>query len=230
MSAPVLQLEDVTKAYVAPDGAARPVLDVRSFRLEAGEQVAMFGASGSGKTTFLHVVAGLVTPDAGRVVVCGGDLAGMSEAERDRHRAAHVGYVFQTFELLPAFSALENVVLGMAFGPGPDEARARHLLERLGLGDRLDDRPRALSIGQRQRVAVARALAARPSLVLADEPTGNLDPERAAEALGLLREVCDEEGASLLLVSHDRAAIESFDRKVDLGALGAVDAAAEGEA
>lgn len=227
MSEPVLQLENVRKEYVAPDGARRPVLDVRSFRQDASEQVAMFGASGSGKTTFLHVIAGLVVPDGGRVVVCGEDVARMSEAARDRHRAEHVGYVFQTFELLPAFSALENVVLGMAFGPGPDAARARDLLDRLGLGDRLDDRPRALSVGQRQRVAMARALAARPALVLADEPTGSLDSERATEALALLREVCTEEGAALLLVSHDKAALGSFERTVDLAALTGRGAGAE---
>jgi len=211
-----LVLEDVVKSFVAPDGSERRVLDVHSFTVGEGEHVALHGASGSGKSTLLHVVAGLVVPNSGRVTVCGEEISDLGEAARDRHRARYVGYVFQTYELLSAYSAHENVLLGMAFGGGPDRARAAALLERLDLGDRLDDRPSALSIGQRQRVAVARALAGRPALVLADEPTGSLDPEHAAEALATMRDVCTEEGAALLMVSHDRSALDAFDRRVDL--------------
>jgi len=223
----LLELEAVTKAYpdpALPAGAGvRTILDVPAFALEAREEVALAGASGAGKTTLLHVIAGILRPDSGAVRLSLGertlDLARLSEANRDRVRARSIGIVFQTFELLPAFSALENVLFGMAFGPGMDRGRARALLERLGLGDRLRDRPAALSGGQRQRVAIARALAHRPRLVLADEPTGSLDAERAADALALLREACREEGTALLVVTHDRAIFDAFPRRVELAEL-----------
>jgi putative ABC transport system ATP-binding protein len=213
---PLLEVEDLKVAYRTPGGGIEPVLDVRSFHLETGEEVVLYGPSGTGKTTLLHCIAGIRRPDAGRVVLQGVDLCAASEAARDRLRATAVGYVFQGFHLLPAYSALENVLLGMAFGPGADRGRARALLERLDLGDRLRHRPGQLSTGQQQRVAVARALASRPALVLADEPTGNLDAQRSEEALRLLREVCREEGAALLVVSHEPDVIEGFDRRVSL--------------
>jgi putative ABC transport system ATP-binding protein len=140
----------------------------------------------------------------------------LSEAARDRFRARNVGYVFQTFNLLQGFTALENVELGSAFGRGRDRVFARELLVRLGLAERLSHRPAQLSVGQQQRVALARALANRPRLVLADEPTGNLDPQLASEALAITRELCREVGAALLLVSHDRDVLAQFARAVDL--------------
>ena len=208
---PVLEISGLKKSFVAPDGERTPVLDVASFEMEAGHQVGLEGASGSGKTTFLHIIAGVLQPDEGRVVVAGNDLTACSESECDRIRALHVGYVFQTFNLLQGYSALENVMLGMAFGKGADSARAERLLGRVGLGDRMNYRPRQLSVGQQQRVALARALANQPDLVLADEPTGNLDRVHAADALELLREVCRENDAALLLVSHDRGILDQFD-------------------
>jgi ABC-type lipoprotein export system ATPase subunit len=146
-------------------------------------------------------------------------MTGVSESARDRLRADRMGYVFQTFNLLHGYSALENVELGMMFGPGVDARYARELLERVGLGHRLTYRPRQLSVGQQQRVAVARALANRPKLVLADEPTGNLDRRHALEALDLMREVCREHGAALLLVSHDPEILAHFERTDDLSLL-----------
>jgi ABC-type lipoprotein export system ATPase subunit len=137
-------------------------------------------------------------------------MAALPESGRDRLRAAKLGYIFQTFNLLQGFTVLENVVLGMAFGRGIDRAHARIVLERVGLGTRLHHYPRQLSTGQQQRVAVARALANRPKLVLADEPTGNLDRRNGAEALALIRETCRENGAALLLVSHDEAVLAAF--------------------
>ena len=219
----LLELQDVQKSFRDPAGLRQVVLDVPQLTLGEREEVALAGASGSGKTTLLHVIAGILRPDGGRILlrtpagVC--DLASLSEARRDRIRARHIGLVFQSFELLPAFSALENVLLGMAFGPGMDRSRARTLLERLGLADRLHHRPSSLSIGQRQRVAIARALAHRPQLVLADEPTGSLDAGHAASALHLLREVCREEGAALLLVTHDPGIFASFARRIELSSL-----------
>lgn len=215
----VLELLDVKKAFVAPDGERTPIIDIPQLTLEAGQQVALAGSSGSGKTTLLHLIAGILRPDSGRIVVQGRDIATASESERDTWRAAHVGYIFQTFNLLQGYTALENVELGMLFGRGADPAYARTLLERVGLSGRLQYRPRQLSVGQQQRVALARALANHPSLVLADEPTGNLDHAHAQSALSLIREICRESGAALLLVSHDREVLGAFDDVRDLSVL-----------
>jgi ABC-type lipoprotein export system ATPase subunit len=215
----VLEIEGLVKTYPVPQGGREAVIDVPSFRMEDGELVALRGESGSGKTTLLHLVAGILTPDAGRVLVDGEDMAALSEAARDGLRARTIGYVFQTFNLLQGYTAIENVELGMAFGRGIDEAHARLLLDRVGLGDRVRYRPSQLSVGQQQRVALARALANRPRLVLADEPTGNLDPARAREAIDLLLEVCRETGAALLLVSHDPAVLARFATVRDLAAI-----------
>ena len=140
----------------------------------------------------------------------------MAEHERDRFRARHLGYIFQTFNLLQGFTCMENVLLGMSFGHGMDRGRAEALLRRVGLGERLNHYPRQLSTGQQQRVAVARALAGKPRLVLADEPTGNLDPHHAQEALALIREACAENGSALLLVSHDRDILARFGKVASL--------------
>ncbi len=219
MTKAVLELAGVRKGYVSPDGGRIEVLDVPQLTLAAGEQVALRGASGTGKTTLLHVIAGIVRPDAGSVRVAGEDVARFDEAARDAWRAQHVGYVFQMFNLLQGFSALENVALASMFAGPAKVERARELLERVGLAGRLDYLPRKLSIGQQQRVAVARALVNSPQLVLADEPTGNLDRANAEAALALLRETCSESGAALLVVSHDERVVERFERVLDLADL-----------
>jgi len=208
---PVLELDQLVKRYASPEGGVETVIDIERFTLEEGAQVALQGTSGSGKTTLLNLIAGILRPDAGRIVLAGHDLTSLSESERDGVRARHLGYVFQTFNLLQGYTALENVLLGMAFGGGVDHGRAEALLGEVGLKDRLGYRPRQLSVGQQQRVAVARALANEPDLVLADEPTGNLDPRLAADALGLIRRLCRESGAALLLVTHDAGILEQFD-------------------
>jgi len=213
----VLSVEGLVKGYASPEGGRHVVIDVPKFALDAGELVALRGASGSGKTTFLNLVAGILEADEGRIVVDGVDMESLDEAGRDRQRAEKLGYVFQTFNLLQGYTALENVELGMAFGRGIDAAYAKKLLERVGLSDRLGYRPRQLSVGQQQRVALARALAYHPRLVLADEPTGNLDAKRAQEAIDLLLEVCRESGAALLLVSHDATVLSRFENVRDLG-------------
>jgi putative ABC transport system ATP-binding protein len=216
---PVLRLEAVKKAYNAPEGGRVEVLDVERFEVARGEQVALRGSSGSGKTTLLHIIAGLIKPDAGAVHVAGADVARLGEAQRDHWRAKHVGYIYQSFHLLQGFTALENIALAMKFGGRVDLARAKSLLEQVGLGARLNYKPRQLSIGQQQRVAVARALANTPALVLADEPTGNLDREHADAALELILSLCKSSGAALLLVSHDERVVARFPRVVDLATL-----------
>lgn len=218
-TAPLLDVTNLQKSFVSPDGERMMIVDMPSFQLAEGEQVAVRGASGSGKTTFLNLIAGILQADQGKIMVAGQEMTALSEGGRDRARARTIGYVFQNFNLLQGYTALENVMLGMLFGVGVDAKHARHLLERVGLSHRINYRPSQLSIGQQQRVAVARALANHPKLVLADEPTGNLDLRHAGEALALIREVCRENGAALLLVSHDPAILAMFDRSEDLGDL-----------
>jgi putative ABC transport system ATP-binding protein len=158
-------------------------------------------------------VAGISKPDSGVVRVDGQDITALSEAGRDRFRADKIGYVFQTFNLLPGFSALENVVLGMSFANGrPDAERARRLLERVELKHRLNHRPAQLSVGEQQRVAVARALANRPKLLLADEPTANVDSGHQQQIIDLVRQTCREENVTLLLVTHTPEVAEQFSR------------------
>lgn len=212
----VLQVHDLRKGYPSPEGGRISVINVRSFKLEAGQQVALRGSSGSGKSTLLNLIAGILSADSGRILVVGRDMAKLSEPARDRLRGRHMGYIFQTFNLLQGYTALENVELGMKFGRGVKRNVARSLLDRVGLKDRMNYRPRQLSVGQQQRVAVARALANRPELVLADEPTGNLDQRHARAAIDLIRQVCSENGAALLLVSHDRDVLERFEHVEEL--------------
>jgi putative ABC transport system ATP-binding protein len=213
---PLLEISQLRKSFVAPDGATHAIIDVPAFTLEEKAQVALSGESGLGKTTFLHLIAGILNPDAGSIKLAGREVANLPEAQRDRLRAMTVGYIFQTFNLLPAFTCLENVLLGMSFGRGAERPFAEALLRRVGLGHRLDHYPRQLSTGQQQRVAVGRALANRPRLVLADEPTGNLDHANGRAALRLIRETCAENGAALLLVSHDPEVLAQFENVVEL--------------
>jgi len=209
----MLVLTEVKKSFTEPDGSPLPILDIPEFRLAAGEQIAMVGRSGCGKTTLLHIIAGIARPDSGKVEIDGTDITRLSEHQRDRFRADRLGYVFQTFNLLPGFSALENVVLGMTFSRGRSSRdRARRLLERVGLAHRLTHKPPMLSVGEQQRVAVARALANQPKLLLADEPTANVDAGHQRQIVDLIRETCQEENVALLLVTHALEVSEQFDR------------------
>tara|TARA_Y100000588_G_scaffold281880_1_gene298988 strand:+ start:451 stop:1158 length:708 start_codon:yes stop_codon:yes gene_type:complete len=208
-----LLLENISKNYREPDGGSLPVLKIERFELVRGEQVALVGASGGGKTTLLNVISGITTPDSGRVVIDDTVVTGMPEPIRDRFRAERIGFVYQTFNLLPAFTALENVLLGMSFSRGRvDRDRALQLLDSVGLSHRLEHRPGQLSVGEQQRVAVARALANRPSLLLADEPTANVDLSNQQTILDLIRSACTADNVSLLLVTHSISVAEQFDR------------------
>lgn len=227
---PALRIEDLSFRYDRRAVDAPPVVRVGHFELGPGEAALLRGRSGSGKTTLLGLVAGLLEPTLGRVEIAGQDLHALRGAARDRFRGRHLGVVFQTFNLLHGLSARENVLAGMMFSDiprGEHNARALALLERLGL-ERVDARPEALSVGQQQRVAVARAVAARPTLVLADEPTASLDPENADAAIELIKEACAEAGAALLCVSHDPAAAAHFGRVEDLAMLAGAPAGAAG--
>jgi len=197
--------ENLEQAY---ESAGRRLVVLRdiSFTVEPDEFVAIVGPSGSGKTTLLGLLAGLDRPSSGRVLLDGRDLGAMSEDERAAFRAANVGFVFQTFQLIPTLTALENVLVPLELkgnGQRADVERARALLERVGLGERLDHYPAQLSGGEQQRVALARAFANEPAVLFADEPTGNLDAENGAAVADLLVELNRERRTTLVLVTHD---------------------------
>jgi putative ABC transport system ATP-binding protein len=209
----MLVLKGLKKSFVEPGGGRLPVLDVPQFQLGTGEQAVLLGRSGCGKTTLLHVIAGISTPDSGSVEIDGVNIAKLDEAQRDRVRAEKIGYIFQTFNLLSAFTALENVMLGMSFAAGKTDAkRAKDLLDRVGLGHRLKHKPNTLSVGEQQRVAVARSLANRPRLLLADEPTASVDPKHQQQVIDLIRSTCREENVALFLVTHAHEVASQFDR------------------
>jgi ABC-type lipoprotein export system ATPase subunit len=193
-------------------GALRNV----SLEVEQGEFVRISGPSGSGKTTLLNLIAGLDRPDQGEVVVAGLDIARLSVSRASEYRARQVGVIFQSYNLLPQLTALENVLLPMIASGQPDQSRARELLDLVGLADRSDHNPAQLSGGEQQRVAVARALANDPTLVLADEPTGNLDDQSAQGVMGLLTSAVRERGSTLLLVTHERDTAQTADRVIEL--------------
>jgi ABC-type lipoprotein export system ATPase subunit len=231
-----LHLAQLKKNYTGPDGSVVSVIDIEHLDIADGGQVALIGSSGSGKTTLLHMIAGIVAADSGQIEFqLDGegtvDIAKLSEADRDVFRGSHIGYIFQTHHLLGGFTALENVLLGMSFtGRKPDRAWARRLLDDVGLAERRDYKPEKLSVGQQQRVAVARALANRPKLVLADEPTGALDPATAQQVLELIRKLCVEVGASLLLVTHDLDIAHQLPRVLSLSEINRASMAAKAAA
>ncbi|MFN0199815.1 MAG: ABC transporter ATP-binding protein [Planctomycetaceae bacterium] len=208
-----LLLENVKKSYREPDGKPLPILNIKKFTLADAEQVALVGSSGGGKTTLLNVIAGITSADSGVVELDGINLVRLPEVGRDRLRAQRIGYVFQTFHLLQGFTALENVLLGMSFtGQRVEKRRAIDLLKRVGLEHRLHHKPQQLSVGEQQRVAVARALVNRPSLLLADEPTANVDLANQELILKIIRDTCSEHKVTLLLVTHAQDVAAQFSR------------------
>ncbi|WP_394350871.1 ABC transporter ATP-binding protein [Salinirussus salinus] len=212
---PVVALEGVSKTYELGGETVEALADV-SLSLPAGSYTAVMGPSGSGKSTLLNLVGGLDTPGEGTVTVGGRELGSLSERERAAVRGGEVGFVFQTFNLMPRLTAVENVALPLVFqGWDRDErtARAEKLLADVGLDDRLNHRPTELSGGQRQRVAIARALAPGPAVLLADEPTGNVDTDTGARVMGLLDDL-HAAGNTILLVTHERRIAEHADRVV----------------
>jgi putative ABC transport system ATP-binding protein len=201
----VLELRDLVKHYPVGDGPPVRAVDGASLRVQAGELVALYGPSGSGKTTLLNLIAALLRPDGGAVIVDGRDISTLSDAESSRYRLNDLGFVDQSFDLLPGGSVVQNasMKLWIALGVRESKRRVEPLLVRLGLEQRLRHRAEQLSMGERQRVMIARALSTEPKLVLADEPTGNLDTQRSGEVLGLLSDICREHGTAVLLVTHD---------------------------
>jgi len=210
----MLELQELVKEYPVGDGEPVRAVDGVSLRVRAGELVALYGPSGSGKTTLLSLIAALLAPDSGSVVVDGRDVTRLSDDEAARYRLRDLGYIDQTLDLLPGGSVIENAALKLwvAVGVREGNRRVEPMLVRLGLESRLRHRAGSLSMGERQRVMLARALSTEPKLLLADEPTGNLDTRRGAEVLELLSEVCREQGTAVLLVTHDPRATLVADR------------------
>ncbi|MEV0251080.1 ABC transporter ATP-binding protein [Nocardia sp. NPDC050712] len=214
----VLELAGVTKTY-ARGGEQIHALREFDFTVGPGEFVVVTGPSGSGKSTLLHVAGGLDAPDAGRVLFRDADIWAMRPNARSAFRRRNLGFVFQFFNLVPMLTAVENVSLPLVLDGVPArlaDERARTLLERVGLGARAGHRPAELSGGQMQRVSVARAMAAEPALLLADEPTGNLDSHSSAEVLALLRELAAEQDAAVIMVTHDPSVVEFGSRHITL--------------
>ncbi len=215
-AAPAIRTDEVCRYYPMGESLIRAV-DGISLTIERGEFVALLGQSGSGKSTLLNLLAGLDRPTAGSVVVQGSDLAALSSEELARYRRNVVGMVFQSFHLIPSMTITENVELPMRFAEVDRELRAQRVyesLERVGLGQRLKHKPSQLSGGEQQRVSLARALANGPSLLLADEPTGNLDSRTGEDILGLIRDLSLSLGMTVVMVTHERALAERFAQRL----------------
>jgi putative ABC transport system ATP-binding protein len=210
----MLELRELVKLYPAIGGEPVRAVDGVSLNVAAGEMVALYGPSGSGKTTLLLMIATLLEPTSGAVLIGGRDISSLSEREASHFRLSELGFIRQNFDLLPGVSAIDNSVLKLLKTMRWRDAQREiaPLLERLGLGERLRHRAETLSMGERQRVMIARALSTKPRLLLADEPTGSLDTQRGREVLELLRELCRERGVAVVLVSHDPMAAVYADR------------------
>jgi putative ABC transport system ATP-binding protein len=212
----MINLQNVVKNYPDPEtGQRTPILNVDSLLFEKNHQYALFGPSGIGKTTLLHLISGLLVPDSGKVLVNDVDISSLSESKRDKFRSTNVGYIFQTFNLIDGFTALENVMLGMVFtGKGSDRNKAVNALKSVGLQDRIHYKPSQLSVGQQQRVCIARAIVNDPEILLADEPTGNLDPKATEEVLDILFK--QSINKILIVVTHEESVLSRFEDKIDM--------------
>ena len=210
----MLELRDLVKHYPAIGGEPVKAVDGVSLKVEPGEMVVLYGPSGSGKTTLLLMVATLLQPTSGQVLIGGRDVSSLTEREASHFRLSELGFIRQNFDLLPGVTAIDNAVLKLLKSMRWRDAHRQisPLLERLGLGERLDHRAETLSMGERQRVMIARALSTKPRLLLADEPTGSLDTQRGREVLELLTELCREHEVAIVLVSHDPQAAAYADR------------------
>jgi putative ABC transport system ATP-binding protein len=213
----VIEMKNITKSYAMGTQAVHALRGV-DMEIQEGEMVAIMGPSGSGKSTLMNVIGCLDVPNSGTYTLGGIDVSTLSDDEQARIRNQHIGFVFQQFNLLPRTSALKQVALPLmyaGYGRGERNRRAREALERVGLGDRMDHRPDELSGGQQQRVAVARALVVEPNIILADEPTGNLDSQTGGEILELFT-ILNQQGMTIIMVTHDAEVAERTDRTINL--------------
>ncbi|NIM96955.1 MAG: ATP-binding cassette domain-containing protein [candidate division Zixibacteria bacterium] len=213
----MIRIENLSKTYNSKGKAVLALREV-SWSIEKGEFVSIVGPSGSGKTTLLLCIGGLIHPSSGKVTIEGTSIYDLDFKKRATFRLRNLGFVFQTFNLIPYLTAIENVQIPLSLAgtsDGTQSQRAAELLEKLGLADRVDHKPRELSIGEQQRVAVARALANNPKIILADEPTGNLDPDMTRETIGYLR-LLSKAGITVVMVTHNPGAAECAERRLRL--------------
>jgi putative ABC transport system ATP-binding protein len=220
---PAITLQGVTKAFPLGSGSDLEVLNIPALDLAQGSYSVLKGPSGSGKTTLLNLMAGITTPTSGQIWLAEADIFALPEARRDRFRAEHIGYVFQTFNLLASMTAIENVLLAMMFTPKlpkrDQRQRAAAMLAKLGLRARLSHRPHQLSRGEQQRVAIARALVHDPPVILADEPCASLDPHTARVVLTEFLAICRDEHKTVLVVSHEENVLQGADQILDMTAI-----------
>lgn len=215
----MLKITNLRKQFTNADGEVSDVINITNFSLQENFQLAISGKSGSGKSTFLNLIAGIVSQDNGEIFFNDENISSLSESKRDVFRSKNIGYVFQTFNLLQGFTAIENVMLGMMFAKKSDKhndrKKAEVLLSKVGLAKKMNNKPSELSVGEQQRVAIARAVANSPKLILADEPTANLDAKNGELAIDLIKNICEENKISLLLVSHEADIINKFENKIN---------------
>jgi putative ABC transport system ATP-binding protein len=209
----MLKIQNLKKSYSNSNFEKFDIINIPSFELNDKEQLAITGESGSGKSTFLNLISGIVSADSGEIFFNNTDITKLSGSGADKFRAKNIGYVFQTFNLLQGFTALENVMLGMMFCGKADKIRSLSALDKVGLSNRINNKPSELSVGEQQRVSVARAIVNTPGIILADEPTANLDSKNSGLVIDLIKELCSEEKTALILVSHEQDVISKFNYK-----------------
>ena len=215
----MVSIKDVEMIY-DDNGTKIEALKLKNLEIKDGEKVAFIGSSGCGRTTLFNMISGMITPTKGKVIVEDVDLTTLREVERDLFRANHIGYIFQDFNLFPEFTVLQNVVLPMSFSKryskSEMEKEATAMLERVGLKDKINQKVKTLSGGEKQRVAIARSIVNKPNIILADEPTGNLDYKNGQKIMDLIIQIASEEKATLLVITHNNAQLEMFDRSVNI--------------
>ncbi len=206
----MLKIKNLRKTFLNSNKEKFDIINIPEFSLEANEQLAISGESGSGKSTFLNLISGIINSDSGEIFINGTDVINLSGAKRDLFRAKNIGYIFQTFNLLQGFTALENVMLGMMFSGNANREKSVQALSKVGLRDRLNNKPSELSVGEQQRVAIARAIVNSRKIILADEPTANLDSRNSDLVIDLIKDLCTQEKIALLLVSHEKDVISKI--------------------
>ncbi|MBS1516071.1 MAG: ABC transporter ATP-binding protein [Bacteroidetes bacterium] len=211
----MLRISNLQKRFRNADGEVTEVINIPDFSLQENFRLAISGRSGSGKSTFLNLVSGIISADSGEIIFNDKNISSLTESKRDIFRSQNIGYIFQTFNLLQAFTAIENVMLGMMFAGKSGRKNAEALLNKVGLGKKINHKPAELSVGEQQRVAIARAVANSPKLILADEPTANLDAKNGGIAIDLIKNICEENKISLMLVSHEADIINRFEHKIN---------------
>lgn len=210
----MLKIKNLKKYFTNSAGEKLNIINIPEFTVEDKEITAVSGESGSGKSTFLNLISGILNPGSGEIYINGTDITKLSESKKDYFRAKNIGYIFQSFNLLQGFNALENVMLGMMFSGKADKKKSETVLAKVGLHSRMKNKPQELSVGEQQRVAVARAMVNSPLLILADEPTANLDSKNTEIIIDLIKNICSESGTALITVSHEEYVVSQFSNKI----------------